>query len=129
MFEKLSSEKDTIRTAQAWVSHMNWTVGHCATEWTRRFARGRTDVDFGELVGMSGDQVYQRRRVFETFMDVKDRYPMLLWPHFYIALNWDDASECLAWANENKATIAEMQAWRRMQHSKDIGWESCERFA
>src|SRR5207249_5275272 len=77
-------------------------------------------ADFGELVGMSGDQVYQRRRVWETFADVQVQYASLKWSHFYIAVTWDDAAECLNWANDNDATIAEMKAWRRLQHGEDV---------
>lgn len=114
------TEAELIQIAQTAVSQCNWTVGECATKWTKKFARGRTDADFGELVGMSGDQIYQRRRVWESFADVRDQYASLKWSHFYIALNWDDASECLSWANENEATIAEMKAWRRLQHGEDV---------
>jgi hypothetical protein len=114
------TEKELIQRAQTAVSQCNWTVGECAVQWTKKFARGRTDADFGELVGMSGDQVYQRRRVCETFADVKENYPALKWSHFYIALNWDDAAESLSWANENEATIAEMKAWRRLQLGEDV---------
>lgn len=114
------TEKDLIQRAQTAVSQCNWTVGECAVQWTKKFARGRTDADFGELVGMSGDQVYQRRRVCETFADVNETYQSLKWSHFYIALNWDNASECLSWANENQATIAEMKAWRRLQLGEDV---------
>jgi len=114
------TEKDLIQRAQTAVSQCNWTVGECAVQWTKKFARGRTDADFGELVGMSGDQVYQRRRVCETFADVKESYSALKWSHFYIALNWDNAAECLSWAHENSATIAEMKAWRRLQLGEDV---------
>ncbi len=114
------TEKELIQRAQTAVSQCNWTVGECAVQWTKKFARGRTDADFGELVGMSGDQVYQRRRVCETFTDVKDNYSALKWSHFYIALNWDSAADCLNWANENEATIAEMKAWRRLQLGEDV---------
>ncbi len=114
------TEKDLIQRAQTAVSQCNWTVGECAVQWTKKFARGRTDADFGELVGMSGDQVYQRRRVCETFGDAKEQYSALKWSHFYIALNWDNAPECLSWAHENSATIAEMKAWRRLQLGEDV---------
>ncbi len=114
------TEEALIQRAQTAVSQCNWTVGDCAAKWTKRFARGRTDADFGVLVGMSGDQIYQRRRVCETFSDLKEQCSALNWSHFYIALNWDDASECLSWANENAATIAEMKAWRRLQHGEDV---------
>jgi hypothetical protein len=119
-FDAHVTEQELIQRAQTAVSNCNWTVGECATQWTKKFARGRTDADFGELVGMSGDQVYQRRRVFETFADVQERYAALKWSHFYIALNWDNAAECLSWANDNEATIAEMKAWRRLQQGEDV---------
>ncbi len=110
------SEEELIQKAAEAVNRCSWTVGECAAKWTRKYARGRTDADFAALVGLSPDQVYQRRRVWETFADVVHNYPSLKWSHFYVALNWDDAAECLAWAEENKATVAEMKAWRRLQH-------------
>jgi hypothetical protein len=115
-----ASEPELIRIAQQALSRCNWVVGQCACEWTRRYARGRTDADFAQLVGLSADQVYQRRRVWETFGDVVDRYPSLRWSHFYIALNWDDAPECLQWAEENGATVAETRAWRRALRGEDL---------
>ena len=108
-----ATEQDLVRTAQTAVSRCNWVVGRCAAEWTRRYSRGRTDADFAQLVGLSADQVYQRRRVWETFGDVVESYPSLKWSHFYAAVSWDDAPECLGWASENDATVSEMRAWRR----------------
>jgi hypothetical protein len=115
-----ASEGDLIRTAQNALSRCNWVVGKCAAEWTRRYARGRSDADFAVLVGLSSDQVYQRRRVWETFGDVYENYSSLRWSHFYLALNWDDAPECLQWADENGATVAEMRAWRRASRGEDL---------
>ncbi|RMG32862.1 MAG: hypothetical protein D6725_16800 [Planctomycetota bacterium] len=114
------SEQQLVERARSAVSRCNWVVGECAAKWTRRYARGRTDADFARMVDLSPDQVYQRRRVWETFADVRENYPHLSWSHFYVALNWDDAAECLAWAEENRATVAEMRAWRRMQHGEDL---------
>lgn len=114
------TEADLIRRAQAALSQCNWEVGECAAMWTKRFARGRTDADFAVLVGLSGDQVYQRRRVWETFADVRENYSALKWSHFYAALTWDDAAECLQWAEEIQATVAEMKAWRRAQRGEDL---------
>ena len=114
------TEDELISKAQTAVSDCNWTVGECATKWTVKYAKGRTDADFGQHVGMSGDQTYQRRRVWESFSDVGENYPSLKWSHFYVALNWDDAPECLQWSEENKATVAEMKAWRRLQHGEDL---------
>jgi hypothetical protein len=114
------SEDELISRAQSAVSQCNWSVGECAFKWTQKYARGRTDADFGALVGMSPDQVFQRRRVWETFADVHLTYGGLKWSHFYAALNWDDAPECLQWAEENQATVAEMKAWRRASRGEDL---------
>lgn len=113
------TESELISRAQFAVSQCNWVVGECAAQWTQRYAKGRTDADFGQLVGLSGDQVYQRRRVWETFGDVRGDYSSLKWSHFYISLNWDDAPECLQWAEENQATIAELKMWRRALHGEE----------
>ncbi len=117
---RTETEQDLIHRAQTAVSHCNWEVGQCAAVWTKRFARGRTDADFAMLVGLTGDQVYQRRRVWETFGDVSANYTALKWSHFYAALTWDDAAECLQWANDIGSTVAEMKAWRRAQRGEDL---------
>lgn len=114
------SESALIARALSALSRCNWEVGECAAQWTQRFARGRTDADFASLVGLSPDQVYQRRRVWETFGDVYTTYPQLKWSHFYAALNWDDAADCLQWAQDVQAGVAEMRAWRRAQHGEDL---------
>lgn len=120
------TEADLIRRAQQALSQCNWEVGECAATWTKRFARGRTDADFAALVGLSVDQVYQRRRVWETFADVRENYPALKWSHFYAALTWDDAAECLQWAQDIQATVAEMKAWRRAQRGEDLSQAATE---
>ncbi len=118
------TEEQLILRAQQALSRCNWEIGECAARWTEKYARGRTDADFGALIGLSGNQVYQRRRVWETFADVHDAYPNLKWSHFYAALNWEDAAECLQWANDLGATVAEMKAWRRAQRGEDLGQRS-----
>jgi len=115
-----NSESELIQRAQQALSHCNWEVGECAAIWTKRFARGRTDADFALLVGLSPDQVYQRRRVWETFADVRENYLTLKWSHFYSALTWEDAADCLQWAEDIQATVAEMKAWRRAQRGEDL---------
>jgi len=114
------SEEVLIDTAQQAVSQCRWVVGECAAKWTQKYARGRTDADFATLIGLSADQVFQRRRVWESFSDVRDAYPNLKWSHFYSAVTWDDAAECLQWAEETTATVAEMKAWRRAIHGEDL---------
>lgn len=118
------TEEILIETAQQAVSKSNWVVGECAAKWTTKYARGRTDQDFGVMVGLSGDQIYQRRRVWECFSDVHDQYSKLKWSHFYVGLNWDDAPECMQWAEENEASVAEMKAWRKAQRGEDMSVES-----
>ena len=115
-----ASEDRLVEVAQTAVSRCNWVIGECAASWTVRYAQGRTDADFANLIGLSGDQVYQRRRVWETFADVRTEYDGLRWSHFYGALNWDDAAECLGWAEEMGATVAEMKAWRRATRGEDL---------
>lgn len=122
--EVSETEADLIGRAQSAVSQCNWVVGECAAQWTKKYARGRTDGDFGLLVGLSADQVYQRRRTWETFGDVVVEYAALKWSHFYVALNWNDAPEVLQWAQENDATVAEMKAWRRTMHGEDAETEA-----
>jgi len=122
--EKHETEEQLIRRAQNAVSRCNWEVGRCAAQWTQRYARGRTDADFANMVGLSRDQVAQRRRVAEAFGDVADDYPSLKWSHFYTVLTWDDALDCLQWAEDNEATVAEMKSWRRAQRGDDATTDS-----
>jgi hypothetical protein len=123
------SEEVLIQQARDAVSQCNWVVGECASKWTARYAKGRTDADFGQLVGLSGDQIFQRRRVWERFGASYQEYPGLKWSFFYVALNWDDADECLAWAREGDATVSEMRAWRRAQRGEDLFAESSEGYS
>lgn len=115
-----TSEADLLHRAELSVSKANWEVGECASIWTRRFSRGRSDADFAALVSLSTEQVFQRRRVWETFSEVFVNYPTLKWGHFYAALKWDDSAECLKWADDVQANVAEMKAWRRAQRGEDL---------
>lgn len=114
------TEEQLVERAQHAVSRCNWEIGFCAAEWTQRFARGRTDADFAQMVGLSPDQVYQRRRTADRFGNNYEQYPSLKWSHFYTVLTWDDAHDCLQWADENQATVAEMKAWRRAVRGEDL---------
>jgi hypothetical protein len=114
------SEEQLVSRAQEAVSQCRWVVGECASRWTERYARGRTDADFASLIGLTADQVYQRRRVWEAFAGLRGEFTMLKWSHFYAALNWDDATECLSWAEETRSTVAEMRAWRRARRGEDL---------
>ena len=117
------TEQELVAQAQLAVSRCNWVVGECAAKWTQKYSKGRTDADFAAKVGLSADQVFQRRRVWETFGSVHGDYASLKWSHFYAALNWDDAADCFAWTQENDATVAEMKAWRRAMRGEDLSVE------
>lgn len=120
------TEEQLVTRAQEAVSLCRWVVGECASKWTQRYARGRTDGDFAVLIGLTGDQVYQRRRVWESFAALRDDFPRLKWSHFYAALNWDDSRDCLSWAEETRSTVAEMRAWRRAQRGEDLSIDPTE---
>lgn len=122
----VDSEEELVTRAQEAVSHCRWVVGECAAQWTERYARGRTDGDFAILIGLTGDQVYQRRRVWETFAENRGDFPSLKWSHFYAALNWDDSTDCLRWAADTHSTVAEMRAWRRAQRGEDLTVDAAE---
>jgi hypothetical protein len=123
------SEEMLISKARDAVSQCNWVVGECASRWTQRYASGRTDQDFGQMVGLSGDQIYQRRRVWEAFGESYKNYGGLKWSFFYVALNWDDAFDCLQWAQDSDATVSEMRAWRRAQRGEDLFAESSDGYS
>jgi hypothetical protein len=123
------TEEHLITVAREAVSQCNWVVGECASQWTKKYARGRTDGDFGQMVGLSGDQIYQRRRVWEAFGKSYEKCANLKWSFFYVALNWEDATKCLNWADENEATVAEMRAWRRSQNGEDLFAEPEEAYS
>ena len=120
---QVEDERACIQRAQAAVSESAWVVGECAYEWTKQWSRGRTDADFGLLVGLSGDEIYKRRRVWEVFGETASKRN-LSFTHHYVAMNWEDANECLEWAEENEASVAEMKAWRRAVHGEDLTTES-----
>lgn len=118
--EVVETEEQLINRAQEAVSQCRWIIGECASKWTKRFARGRTDADFAALLGLTGDQVFQRRRVWEKFSGSREQFPSLRWSHYYSALSWDDGPECLGWAEETHSTVAEMRAWRRARRGEDL---------
>lgn len=118
------TEYQLIRTAQEAANSGNWIVGECACRWLHTYAKGRTDEQFGELIGLSRTQVQQRRQVWEEFGKIHARFKSITWTHFREALQWDDAEACLDWADECEATVAEMRAWRRAQRGEDLFSES-----
>ncbi|MEZ6065027.1 MAG: hypothetical protein R3B90_04825 [Planctomycetaceae bacterium] len=57
---------------------------------------------------------------------MQGEYVHLKWSHYYAAVNWDDSAECLQWANDLGATVAEMKAWRRSQRGEDLTQPAAE---
>lgn len=118
------AEQELIEWARSIITKSAWSLGEAASEWCQKYARGRTDADFAALLDCKPDYISERRRVYETFADVRSEYGSLSWSHFKVCVPWDDAPECLAWAEQNKASVAEMRAWRRLQHGEDLTAES-----
>lgn len=106
------SEAALIQAAKQAITTCNWKVGEAASMWTARWAKGRTDADFGAAVDLTADQVYQRRRVWDRWGEKPIPYRFLSWSHFYAALTWEDADTYLEWAYANQATVSEMKAYR-----------------
>lgn len=111
-----ASESQIIEAARGACSGLNWVLGECAAEWTRAWAKGRGDADFAVLVGdeLTAGKVGRCRRVWESFIDIRGQFPKLHWSHFDKARAFGEhAEECLEWAAEVEATVAEMNAWGR----------------
>lgn len=102
----------------------NWKLGELASEWVQ--VTKKTDGELGEKIGFSRKQVQQRRSVWERWGHVKFDAGQrawqlgLEWSHFRAAVGWDDADECLQWAIDACANVAEMIAWRRAQRGEDL---------
>lgn len=106
-----------VEEAHAILGPTRWEIGRIASE--IKEVCGKSDAEIGDAIGLSKDQVRQRRNVWDRFSAA---YPStrLDWTHFREALSWDDADDALAWAEENQANVAEMRAWHRVQNGEDI---------
>lgn len=115
-----ATEQELFSIAREAAALGHWHVGECASKWLMAYAKGRSDEAFGQEIDMPGQTVAQCRRVFERFETTRKQFPTLRWTHFRTALAWDDAHECLKWAEEAEATVSEMKAWRRAQRGEDL---------
>ncbi|MGZ0172945.1 MAG: hypothetical protein ACKVHE_25705 [Planctomycetales bacterium] len=109
------TEKQIVALAKAAIakeSDCKWSVGRLAHEWTERFAKGRTDGDFAELVGLSRRAVQHRRQVYEAYGDVWNSSSKLTWTHYRETLDWSDAEEWLAEADKHGWSVATMKSQR-----------------
>jgi hypothetical protein len=114
------SEAALIASAKQAITTCNWKVGEAAAMWTARWAKGRTDADFGAAVDLTGDQVGQRRRVWERWGEKLIPYRNLSWSHFAVSVAWEDADTYLEWAYANQATVSEMKAYRHAKTANEF---------
>jgi len=112
------TEQELIDRAKSSLTACNWQLGLCAHLWTEKYASGRTDVDFANLLDTLPGYVGRCRRVWAEFghegglEEVRARWPKLSWSHFDKARAFGErAREALDWAEETDATIRTMQAW------------------
>lgn len=112
--EEVGSLIDRIRNME---SETAWSIGAMISRLKQEYKL--TDEQIAARTELSRETVTQRRAVWETFGDCKLIYK-LSWTHFLAAVAWDDAAECLQWADEMQASVAEMKAWRRSQHGEDL---------
>jgi hypothetical protein len=118
------TEQQLIDMAADAVRQSNWTIGEAASKWTERYAAGRTDADFGELIGCSQPTVNLARRVFDRFLLRRNKHEDFTWTQWRTLLAWDDAEELLDWADTTHATFPEMRAFRRAQRGEDLHSDS-----
>ena len=117
--EAEATEQQLVEVAAAAIKQSNWIIGEAASKWTERYAAGRTDADFAELIGSSQQVVNYARRVHERFYNHGCKHNFA-WRHWRSLLTWDDAEECLNWAEATEATFDEMKAWRRARRGEDL---------
>lgn len=113
-------EHALITRAKQAVHQGNWIIGECASRWYHQYRKQRTDGDFGDVIGLSEDRVFQCRRVWEDFWDLHVKLPNLSWSHFRDALGWEDAEEYLRWADETDARVREMVACRKVKRGEPL---------
>lgn len=112
------SQQQLLQRIRQADSQTKWHTGECISALKQRYHL--TDEQIAQQTELSRETITQRRLVWETFADCKSIYNHLSWTHYYVALSWDDAPECLQWADELQASVSEMKAWRRSQHGADL---------
>lgn len=102
---------------QAW-----YTIGECAAAWCERYAAGRTDADFADLIGSARQRVNEAKRVWQRFGSiVRTSGQNLSYSHFVTALGWDDAETYLELAVECGLSVDGMQKRRNIDRRIDSG--------
>ena len=107
-------DRHLIERAINALSVSDWTVGECAAGWIDA-QPGRTDAAFGELVGLSADQIQKRRTVasqlgqFRNVAELAD----LKFGHFLAVLTAPDPEFLLRTAADNEMKVADVWRYRR----------------
>ena len=127
MNDDTRTEAELIAIVRNAVNDNNWLIGDCANAWCDRWAQGKTIRDFAAMVGLSADQVSARLRVYQRFdpecaehVISRVEFKALAWSHFHAAVAWEDAQDCLTWAQDNDSSVAEMRAYHRMNNGEDM---------
>jgi len=118
--EAVQGESELVSVCQSIYSDFHWALGAAIGEYVKRFGHRRDEVEMAQLIGMTSTEFRSCRDVDARFRDSRKQFGNLGWRHFHAAVGWDDAEACLTWADEVKATIAEMRAWRRAHHGEDL---------
>jgi hypothetical protein len=91
------SETQLVEISRQSLTACHFTIGAAAAIWCHKYTRGRTDADFGALVGLTVDQIYDRRRVWNRFrvsgLDRKFVGPD--WSHYRLNVTRPGAPELL----------------------------------
>lgn len=102
------------------VSETNWHIGERATSWMRCAIPSQPLREFARQVGIAETHAWDCYCVFDQFGESRDRYPNLTWQHFSEAVDWDDASDCLQWANSCNASPNQMAAYHRAMNTRVV---------
>lgn len=89
-----------------------WTLGEAASLWCRKYARGRTAIDYSEQTGWGQKTVQRAIAVFEKMSPLREKFPTLFWTHFFAAMTWGDAEHWLDQAATRRLSKDRMRAAR-----------------
>jgi hypothetical protein len=109
-------EYHLIQTAHRAANAGNWVIGECASRWFHTYGKSKPDGWFANQIDVSEDKVWQCRRVWERFEKIHRSFKWISWSHFRAAVAWDDADECLEWAEDCKGSVREMEAYQRSKN-------------
>ncbi len=95
-----------------------WELGRLANEFVTLHQLG-SDQKFADQIGSQQQRINECRRIWEERQDYRSS-GNLSWTHLRVSLAWPDADECLKWAADTGANVAEMTAWRRVRNGESL---------